>query len=165
MADAQMPVKWIVLVEAAASGPSGGMEPDDVGRLLEALDPGGGALHSPDRYALQLTTTAASPGQALIGVLARWADAVRELGLPNWQVVRTEVLTPEELERDLESSADVMPLGRPLLETAERGEDDHGHELLRRAFSDPLTGPLAERRSSTGSRLRCGEPAASATPQ
>ena len=140
-----MAVKWIVLVEAAANGARDRVEPDDVGRLLEALDPGsdGGALHSPDRYALQVATAAGSPAEALIDVLARWADAVRQLGLPNWPLVRTEVLTPEELERDLENQhRDVTPFGGSSLPTADPGGDDHSHELLRRAFSDPLTGLL-----------------------
>lgn len=139
-----MPLKWVVLVEAAANGAGAVVEPDDVGRLLEVLDPGlnGGALHSPDRYALQLTTTAGSPGEALIDVLVRWADAVRKLGLPTWEVVRTEVLTPEELERDQKSHLrDATPYGASP-GTADRGGDDPGHELVRRAFSDPLTGLL-----------------------
>ena len=96
--------QWTVFLEAAGDGANGGIEGDDVAELLRALDGGanGGFLHSPDRYALQLTTTAANPAEALSGVFFSWADAVRQLGLPCWEVVRAEVLTLEELERDYE---------------------------------------------------------------
>ncbi len=97
--------QWIVLLEATDAGEAGSVRRDDVIRLLAAVDhhaggDGGGALQSSDRYALQLTTTAPGPAEALVGVLSSWADAVRKLDLPTWQIVRTEVLTPEELERD-----------------------------------------------------------------
>jgi hypothetical protein len=100
-----MPGQWIVLVEATGAGLSGRVDRDDVLRLLAALgrDCGGGgcgALHSSDRYALQVTATASGPVEALFGVLSSWSDALLELALPTWEVVRTEVLTPEELERD-----------------------------------------------------------------
>ena len=133
-----MSEKWIVLVEAAREGASGEIERYEVATLLEALDAGlgGGALYSQDRYALQVPTTAPSPADALAGVLSRWADAVRRLGLPVWRVVRTEVLTPEELERDLVSHYQLA------LGTHRIGGGDPGHELLRSAFSDSLTGLL-----------------------
>lgn len=96
--------QWIVLVEATEAGASSDVDRDDVGRLLAVLnrtcDGGVGALHGPDRYALQLTTTASGPAEALVGVLSRWTDALSELKLPTWRLVRMEVLTPEELERD-----------------------------------------------------------------
>lgn len=100
--------QWTVLVEATDSGPEGIVEQDDVHRLLAAVDRrcgagGGGALHSSDRYMLQVTTIAPGPAEALAGVLSSWADALAELRLPRWVIVRTEVLTAEELERDRRS--------------------------------------------------------------
>ncbi len=99
-----MPGQWIVLLEATGAGVNGGVDRDDMLRLRAALDRHGagrcGALHSSDRYALQVTTTASGPAEALFGVLSSWSEALLELDLPTWEVVRTEVLTPEELERD-----------------------------------------------------------------
>ena len=100
-----MPGQWVVLVEATDGGTRGDVDQHDVVRLLTALDrncggTSGGALHSSDRYALQVTTTASDPAEALCSVLSGWADALRDLDLPVWEVVRTEVLTPDELERD-----------------------------------------------------------------
>lgn len=109
-----MPEQWIVLMEATDAGGPGGVDHDDVCRLLAVLDRNcvghGGALHSSDRYALQLTTTASGPAEALSGVLSGWADALLELDLPSWEVVRTEVLTPAELARDQLSPLRDMPV-------------------------------------------------------
>lgn len=142
-----MAENWVVLLEAAADRSSSEITTDDVAMLLGALKPGvhGVALHCADRYALQITTRAATPAEALAGVLGRWAIALAELGFPTWPVVRAEVLTPEELQRDLEGTG-----ARPesaLTPTANRttdceGDDDLAQELLRRAFSDSLTGLL-----------------------
>ena len=101
----RMSGQWIVLVEATDAGGAGDLDQDAVGRLLAALDRDsvgsrGGALHCADRYALQLSVIASGPAEALVSVLCSWADALRELDLPAWKVVRTEVLTPGELERD-----------------------------------------------------------------
>jgi hypothetical protein len=96
---------WIVLVEAARNGASSAIHRDDLGKLLGALDCGSsaGGLHSPDRYAFQLTTTGCDPSEALRSVLLRWANAVCQLKLPAWEIVRTEVLSPKELRLDLQT--------------------------------------------------------------
>ena len=142
--------EWVVLLEAAANGACGSMGEGDVARLLSALGGGDGvALQSAERYALQLTTTAASPAEALHGVMSRWSHLVGELGLPAWEMVRTEVFTPEELARELESidgDDPVSPWASPSPFVSNHGlerENDLGRELLRRAFSDPLTGLLS----------------------
>jgi hypothetical protein len=97
---------WVVVLEAAGGPSSGQCSGCQVQQLLEALDPGpwAGALTCADRYALQVTTTGSSPAEALVDVLSRWRQAVCELGLPPWDVVRTEVLTHEELQHDLEDA-------------------------------------------------------------
>ena len=135
---------WVVLLEAVGDDRAGDIDAGEVGRLLEALDRGSasGALHCPGRYALQVTTTGASPAEALVDVLSRQADAVRQLDLPSWEVVRTEVFTPEELERELEAAArDEIASVRSLPDLQPEREDE-GPNLLRHAFSDPLTGLL-----------------------
>lgn len=138
-----MSVRWVVLLEAAREPADGPIGAGDLARLHDALEPGpyGGSLHNPDRYALQVTAPGAGPLDALSEVVARWADAVRRLGLPAWDLVRTEVFTPEELEREFDGvQTATISIQRP--EPAPHGEpyDDAGHELLQRAFSDPLTG-------------------------
>ncbi|MDQ4098352.1 MAG: hypothetical protein M3144_10860 [Actinomycetota bacterium] len=109
---------WIVLVEASHNGAGGTIEHEELGALLAALDCGGRAraLHSPDRYALQVSTSGSDPAEALDSVLSRWSDALRELALPRWEIVRTEVLRPAELKRDLRTVDAVAwqsPLGSP----------------------------------------------------
>ncbi len=132
--------EWVVLLEATGDVASGAIEVGDVETLLKALSSCGGALHCPDRYALQFTASGSSPAEALVDVLRRWADAVRQLGLPPWEIVRTEVCTPEEFECEFQSGAsDDNPVARPRPDPQSQ-DDDIGAQLLREAFSDPLTG-------------------------
>lgn len=120
---------WVVVVEAAGVGASDVIDRGDVARLLGALAPGpdGGMLHSPNRYALQVTTTGSDPGEALSDVLSRWTDAARQLDLPRWEVIRTEVLTLQELERDFQiyESGEAIPNSSPIVV---RSGDPLGHE-------------------------------------
>lgn len=145
--------RWVVLLEAAREAHAR-MDPCDLDRLHDALEPGrcGGALYSPDRYALQVTAEGASPVEVLADVVRRWADALRHLRLPAWDLVRTEVFTPEDLELEFER-VDLAATSTHHLEF-DRGPVEHdevGLELLRRAFSDPLTGLLD--RQAFGHRL------------
>ena len=57
------------------------------------------ALHNTDRYALQVVVEASEPMAALRVALDLHGEAVRRLRLPAWDVVRTEVMTLQELER------------------------------------------------------------------
>ncbi len=103
---------WVVLLEAAADEGGGTIARDQLERLFNAVNPGpwGGALHSPHRYALQVTTVGSGPAEALVDVLSRWSDAARRLDLPVWKLVRTEVFTPEELEREYDGARrDAIP--------------------------------------------------------
>lgn len=117
----------------------------DAAALLAALRPGfyGRGLYSHDRYAVQVTARATGPGEALSSVLARWMEAVRQLGLPRWRVVRTEVLTVAEFERDLGQADHAADLGGTPIRLSPHGaDDDLAQELLRDALSDPVTGLL-----------------------
>ncbi len=140
-----MPGEWVVLLEAAGDAAAGPIDRSDVERLHGALGPGahGGALHSPNRYALQVTAAGASPVAALLDVVARWSNALSHLQLPAWDLVRTEVFTPEELKRELETAhrRDVG-VERPEADGSPEDHDQVGHDLLDRAFGDPLTGLL-----------------------
>ena len=138
-----MSEKWVVLVEAEGDPAREAIDADAVRRLVQALDPGseGGALHSPERYAVQLTAAGASPIDALTEVVSRWATAVRQLDLPAWKLVRAEVFTLAELERQFDSAQrDEVISDLPLPSSPPLELDDPGRELLRHAFSDTLTG-------------------------
>lgn len=140
-----MAVKWVVLLEAARDAGHGPISAGDVKRLRDALGAGpyGGRLHCPDRYALQVTATGASPLDALSQVVARWADAVGQLGLSAWTLVRTEAFTPEDLEREFEGAQrQEIPLRAAEPDAGGDEHDDLGRQLVRLAFSDPLTGLL-----------------------
>ena len=139
-----MPRKWFVLLEAVGDPASGTIDAGALGKLLGAVDPdpAAGALHRADRYALQVTATGSNPAEALSSTLSRWADVVRQLELPAWEVVRAEVLTPEELDRDLEHHPrETSPALAP--PPPDHGDSqDMAQELLRQAFADRLTGLL-----------------------
>ncbi len=95
-----MPNDWIVVLEVAVE-PEGSVGTVDVVRLIEAL---GGAgvvgLASRDRYAVQLGVNGESCGDALKEACSRWARALRDIGLPPSDVVRAEVLTLTEFDRE-----------------------------------------------------------------
>ncbi len=134
----------MVLLEVTGEGRSGEMGAGDVKGLLHSLDPGpcGGALHSRDRYVLQVTARGSGPLDALADVLARWEHAVERRDLPRWKVVRTEVFTPEELEREFADAECADILVPAPSQAPSEGHNDLGRELLLQAFSDPLTGLL-----------------------
>ena len=94
---------WIVLLEAA---PDGGASLLDIGTLrviLRAMgDEDGVALHAADRVAVQVHVEAPDVAVALCTALARWRTVAASVP-PGWDVVRGEVLTPEEFARDAKS--------------------------------------------------------------
>jgi diguanylate cyclase (GGDEF)-like protein len=97
-----MPSDWIVLLEAVKPSSAAELDTESLHRLLEAVtDARPIALHSLDRYALQLEVSAESALDALARVLARWSDAVSDLGTPAWDLVRAEIMTSDELEMEL----------------------------------------------------------------
>ncbi|MDQ6726970.1 MAG: hypothetical protein M3066_12505 [Actinomycetota bacterium] len=90
---------WAVVLEWAA--PDGGCDIglDTVERLLDDLaDWRPAALYSPRRYAMQIELFAAHPGEALTRALCHHDRARHRLGVAaGWLLVRTEVLTAEDL--------------------------------------------------------------------
>ncbi len=135
-----MPTMWVVLLEVDGSA---GDEMDvTVARsILDAIaDDHPAALHSPNRVALQAGVHATTPTEALEVATARWAAAARQWDVRGWDVVRAEVLTPEEFERDCEEpDVPVEPTGVPLGRAEVTPPSPDEEELLRRAFHDPLT--------------------------
>ena len=122
----------MVLLEAADEQAPSAIEAADFRRMVSewAAEPPA-AIFSPCRYALQASITAADAQSALATVLGLWRDALRRAGLPQWPLLRAEILTSAEFESDY-LAADVDPPGSP----ADADSDD----LLRRALHDGTTG-------------------------
>jgi diguanylate cyclase (GGDEF)-like protein len=135
---------WVILLEAT-TGTAEPLTAAQVQGLQAAVDLGrsGGAIRSGDRFALQVTATGAGPVEALLAVVARWTAAGRDLGLPPSRIIRTEVCTPEEVDSQFEEFERESRRRGPWAAAPLLRAGDDGDELLRRAFSDPLTGLLA----------------------
>lgn len=132
--------EWTVLLEAADTVGVSTIEPESFRRLVESWAVSAPtALYSPSRYALQVTLEASDAPSALSLALSLWKDALRRGGLPEWELVRAEILTSEELEQELqaaERSGGPVLMGPP----SAGAERLIGDELLRRALHDPRTG-------------------------
>ncbi len=100
------------------------------------------ALYSPSRYALQVCVTAQDALSALVAATRLWGDALRRAGLPEWRLVRAEILTPDEFERDFldEDEDEDVPGNDPIYDRPSSGPDPASDDLLRRALHDPVTG-------------------------
>jgi hypothetical protein len=78
------------------------MDMETARALLRGMgDEDGVALQCPDRVALQVRLTAPDPLVALSAALTRWRAAARTVGPAGWHVVRAEVLTDGEFDRDI----------------------------------------------------------------
>ena len=98
------PKDWIVVLEAEAGTNAMLCDLGTFRAILNSLQEfGATGLHSPDRYALQQTVVETDVGTAFAGALWRWHDVVRPLTPSGWSLVRAEVLTREELDRDLDA--------------------------------------------------------------
>lgn len=137
-ADPKMPA-WVVLLEAADERSGTPIDRASLDRLASTwagVKPT--ALYSPTRYALQAHVRAPDAPRALASVIAWWQDALRATGLPAWELIRAEIMTPAELEAELRAA------DRGQDRTAGPATDTIGDDLLRRALHDRLTG-LADR--------------------
>lgn len=129
-----MTAEWVVVIETVGEG-SSVMTIDGVRRLMELMaERNPTTLYSPDRYALQIVVPAHSAQQALADALATWQEAQRELNVDGWQLVRAEVITEAEFERDADRRR------RELASTEASDEKELEEDLLRQAFHDPTTG-------------------------
>jgi PAS domain S-box-containing protein/diguanylate cyclase (GGDEF)-like protein len=99
------------------------------------------ALHSAERCAVRLDVKARSGAEALSWAIVQWQQAAADLGLPEWAIVRAEVLTPEEFQRDLQD-ADAGALVALLSRAVERIDEPESvaRQLLDQVFADPVTG-------------------------
>jgi GGDEF domain-containing protein len=130
---------WVVVVEAVAEAHAPAIETDAMAGLLEELsDCHPGVLCVPNRYAIQLRLRATGAIDALFAAMTRWRQALQAVHAPEWGVVRVEILTGEELERECRSAEMEDQLG-DWFASQPRG-DAVADDLLRQAFQDPATG-------------------------
>ncbi len=93
--------KWVVLLEAVRDPDISCIDAGAARALLTAMagkDAGG--LCCSVRVAVQISVSASDIAVALEGVLSRWRCAVARLALDDWDVVRAEVLMPEEFQQE-----------------------------------------------------------------
>ncbi|MDQ3896535.1 MAG: PAS domain-containing protein [Actinomycetota bacterium] len=135
-------MQWLVLLEAERGNDVDSVGATSLRRMLAAfVDPTPGALHSDDRYALQIEVEAPDASAAVRAAIHQWEAALHDVGLPRWELVRVEALTRDEFEQEFlvyDGAADGGPSWAP---AARDTGDERGAEelLLRRAFHDPLT--------------------------
>lgn len=96
------PGEWIVLLEAEAGANAILCDLGTFQAILRALGAVGG-LYVPERYAVQIPAV----GVDIFGAFARALDLWRDVALPltpeGWSLIRAEVLTREELDRELKA--------------------------------------------------------------
>ena len=132
---------WVVLLEAAGERGATIIEPTSFARMVSAwATPAPTTLYSPDRYALQVPLRATNPPLALSSAIALWKDALRRSGLPEWELVRAEVLTPQELEAECQAAERADGGGDTSSPSPPSTVDVVGDALLRDALHDSLTG-------------------------
>ena len=132
---------WVVLLEAAGERGASAIEPASFARMVSAwATPAPTTLYSPDRYALQVPLRATTPPLALSSAIALWKDALRRSGLPEWELVRAEVVTPQELEAECQAAERADGGGDTSSPSPPSTVDVVGNALLRDALHDSLTG-------------------------
>lgn len=126
----------MVVLEAAGEPGQRRVDVDQLSALMDLLaDARPIALYAADRYALQVSIGAASPADALRTAVARWVESAMTIGLAPWELVRAEVISAPEHERDMQG--DVAALPSPSAPV--RSGPAEGDDLLRLALADPLT--------------------------
>lgn len=132
--------QWVVLLEAADESGLSSVDADSYAKLVSSWAVSvPTTLYSPNRYAMQVIVGAGDAPTALGMALSQWKDALMRATMPEWELVRAEVLTPRELELELRAAEQCdMPDAMFTAPTgSERLEAD---ELLRRVLQDDVTG-------------------------
>ena len=133
--------EWMVLLEAAADDVSAAIDNVAFRRLVTAWGaPPPTGLYSPSRYALQVPVRASDPGGALAAAMGLWTDAVRRARIPEWELVRAEIVTLDEYERDF-LEAQLAASGEDgAARAGSSPPDPASDDLLLGALHDPVTG-------------------------
>ena len=114
---------WVVVMEAVAGDDPNTIEPEDLDALAEELGEcypqvsGGPAF-----YQAELWVEESNAGGAVMHALRVWQAAVRELGMPTWDVVRAEARDAYAIEAGL-IEWNPPDEGDPEGELDEEGED------------------------------------------
>ena len=134
-------MQWLVLLEAERGSDVDEIDAADLRRLVSALaDPVPGALHSAERYALQLEVDAPDAADAVRTAVDRWKVALRSVGLPRWELVRLEALTRAEFDQEFLACGGVCDDSATAHSMTDSRGESVDQALLRQAFYDPLTG-------------------------
>lgn len=138
-----MTERWVVVLEAVGDG-CPAIDHELLDRLMEPVrDCNPRALHAAGRYAVQLLLRASSALEAHSAAIGRWCEALATVRAPAWSIVRVEVMTLEEFERDCRAAGTHQAVrdDTALPPAAAPVADD----LLRSVFQDPVTAlPTAE---------------------
>jgi len=133
--------EWIVLLEAAEGGRGAPIGRAEIGLLAASWpNPAPTVLYSEHRYALQVPVRAPSPPAALARAMDLWDCALRRTLTPHWDLVRAEVVTPEELDAELAGVEGVAPPACECHDPSRGTSERVGDDLLRRALYDTITG-------------------------
>ena len=92
------------MLEAAADADAVLLDLGSTAAIVRALGDATVALHSSERYAIQLRVLETDMATAFVAGLCRWREAARPLTPSGWSLIRAEVLTRDELEHDLEAA-------------------------------------------------------------
>lgn len=132
--------QWVVLLEAADESGLMTVDADSCARLVSSWAVSiPTTLDSPTRYALQVTVEAGDAPAALRMAVAQWKDALRRTALPEWELVRAEIVTPRELELELQA-AQRSDTPDPMSTVPISSDRAAAEGLLRRALHDDVTG-------------------------
>lgn len=134
-------MQWLVLLEAERVGDVDDIDAADLRRLVTALaDPAPGALHTAERYAVQLQVDALEASDAVRVAVERWEIALRRVGLPRWDLVRLEALTRAEFDQEFLACDELGSQEGAAASAVDSRHESVDEALLRQAFLDPLTG-------------------------
>jgi hypothetical protein len=98
------PVEWFVMLELAADEDAMLLDRGTsalIGRALEGAMTG--SLHSSGRVAIQLRVMESDIDRAFAAALRQWQESAHSLLPSGWHVVRGEILTAAEFERELDA--------------------------------------------------------------
>lgn len=133
--------EWVVVLEAQPTNGDGAVDVSRLRRLLEhmaGIEPIG--LHCAERVAVQVHVNAPSEVEALGEALADLRAGLSGVGLGDLRVIRAEVLTWEEYERDCRLAHGEDAAAERVQEVVDGDAAGRaGEHLLRQAFEDPLT--------------------------
>ena len=123
---------WVVVLEAVAGEDRTTIELEDLDALGDALAPNYPQVTGgPSYYQAQFWVEEYTAGAALMLAQRLWQSAIREVGLPTWDVVRAEARDAHAIEAGLiewSPEADEPDFGPELGEQGPAGEDEEEDE-------------------------------------